>query len=46
VFAVDGREILTSQIYFPGASDQIPDNIFRPDLLAQPWSQTPMNGYV
>ena len=26
---------LTSQIYFPGISDQIPDGIFRPDLLAQ-----------
>jgi protocatechuate 3,4-dioxygenase beta subunit len=35
VFAADGREVLTSQIYFPGVSDQIPDNIFRPDLLAQ-----------
>ncbi len=35
VFAADGREVLTSQIYFPGVSDQIADNIFRPDLLAQ-----------
>jgi protocatechuate 3,4-dioxygenase beta subunit len=35
VFATDGRELLTSQIYFPGISDQIPDGIFRPDLLAQ-----------
>jgi protocatechuate 3,4-dioxygenase beta subunit len=35
VFAPDGQEMLTTQIYFPGISDQIPDEIFRPDLLAQ-----------
>lgn len=35
VFASDGQELLTTQIYFPGASEQIPDGIFRPDLLAR-----------
>jgi virginiamycin B lyase len=34
VFAPDGQELLTSQIYLPGISDQVPDGIFRPDLLA------------
>jgi virginiamycin B lyase len=35
VFAPDGQELLTSQIYIRGISDQIPDSIFRSDLLAQ-----------
>ena len=35
VFLPDGTEALTSQIYFPGISDQIPDRIFRADLLAE-----------
>jgi protocatechuate 3,4-dioxygenase beta subunit len=35
IFAPDGREVLTTQIYFSGVSDQIPDGIFRPDLLAR-----------
>jgi protocatechuate 3,4-dioxygenase beta subunit len=34
VFAPDGRELLTSQIYLPGLSDQIPDGIFSEELLA------------
>lgn len=35
VFAPDGQEVLTTQIYFSGVSDQVPDAIFRTDLLAQ-----------
>lgn len=35
VFAPDGRELLTTQIYIPGVSDQTPDGIFSPELLAQ-----------
>jgi virginiamycin B lyase len=35
VFAPDGAELLTSQIYFAGISDQVADSIFRDDLLAQ-----------
>lgn len=35
VFAPDGRELLTTQIYIPGLSDQTPDGIYRPELLAQ-----------
>ncbi len=35
VFAPNGREVLTTQVYFPGISDQIPDGVFRPDLLAR-----------
>jgi protocatechuate 3,4-dioxygenase beta subunit len=35
VFASDGKELLTTQIYFSGTSEQIPDGIFRPDLLAR-----------
>lgn len=35
VFAPDGRELLTTQIYIPGVSDQSPDGIFSPELLAQ-----------
>lgn len=35
VFAPDGWEVLTTQIYFAGISDQIPDGIFRADLLAR-----------
>jgi protocatechuate 3,4-dioxygenase beta subunit len=35
VFALDGRELLTTQIYIPGVSDQSPDGIFSPELLAQ-----------
>jgi protocatechuate 3,4-dioxygenase beta subunit len=34
VFAPDGRELLTTQIYIPGVSDQTPDGIFSPELLA------------
>jgi protocatechuate 3,4-dioxygenase beta subunit len=34
VFSTDGQELLTSQIYFAGISDQIADGIFRADLLA------------
>jgi protocatechuate 3,4-dioxygenase beta subunit len=34
LFTPDGQEMLTSQIYIPGISDQVPDGIFRPDLLA------------
>jgi protocatechuate 3,4-dioxygenase beta subunit len=35
VFAPDGRELLTTQIYIPGVSDRSPDGIFSPELLAQ-----------
>jgi protocatechuate 3,4-dioxygenase beta subunit len=35
LFAPDGRELLTTQIYFSGISDQVPDGIFRSDLLAR-----------
>jgi protocatechuate 3,4-dioxygenase beta subunit len=35
VFASDGQELLTTQIYFSGTSEEIPDGIFRPDLLAR-----------
>lgn len=35
VFGPDGRELLTTQIYIPGISDQSPDGIFSPELLAQ-----------
>jgi len=35
VFAPDGREVLTTQIYLPGISDQVPDGIFSPELLAR-----------
>jgi protocatechuate 3,4-dioxygenase beta subunit len=35
VFAPDGRELLTTQIYIPGVSDQTPDGIFSPELLAK-----------
>jgi protocatechuate 3,4-dioxygenase beta subunit len=34
VFSPNGQELLTSQIYFAGISDQIADGIFRADLLA------------
>jgi protocatechuate 3,4-dioxygenase beta subunit len=35
VFAPDGTELLTTQIYIPGVSDQSPDGIFSSELLAQ-----------
>ncbi len=37
IFAPDGGELLTTQLYIPGVSDQTPDGIggFRPDLLVQ-----------
>ena len=35
VFAPDGSELLTTQIYIPGLSDQTPDRIYDPQLLAQ-----------
>jgi protocatechuate 3,4-dioxygenase beta subunit len=35
VFAPDGKELLTTQIYIPGLSDQTPDGIYSPELLAQ-----------
>lgn len=35
VFAPSGEEWLTSQIYFQGISDQVPDGIYRADLLAE-----------
>lgn len=34
IFASDGRELLTTQLYLRGISDQIPDGIFDPALLA------------
>jgi protocatechuate 3,4-dioxygenase beta subunit len=34
VFAPDGPELLTSQIYLPGISDQVQDRIYSPALLA------------
>jgi protocatechuate 3,4-dioxygenase beta subunit len=34
VFAPGGREILTTQLYLPGISDQIPDGFFDASLLA------------
>lgn len=34
LFDAQGQEVLTSQIYFAGISDQIPDSIFSPELLA------------
>jgi protocatechuate 3,4-dioxygenase beta subunit len=34
VFAPEGAELLTSQIYLPGISDQVPDGIYNPALLA------------
>jgi len=35
VFDAQARELLTTQIYLRGVSDQIPDAIYNPDLLAQ-----------
>jgi protocatechuate 3,4-dioxygenase beta subunit len=35
VFAPEGAELLTSQIYLPGISDQVPDGIYDPALLAE-----------
>lgn len=35
VFAPYGSELLTTQIYIPGLSDQTPDRIYDPQLLAQ-----------
>ena len=35
LFGPDGSELLTSQIYFAGISDQVADGIFQADLLAQ-----------
>jgi len=34
VFAPDGRDVLTSQIYFQGESEQVSDSLFRSDLIA------------
>lgn len=41
VFAPDGGEILTTQLYLPGISDQIPDAIFDASLLARDESPDP-----
>jgi hypothetical protein len=41
VFAPDGREILTTQLYLPGISDQIPDAIFDASLLTHGESPDP-----
>lgn len=35
VFAPDGTELLTSQVYLPGISDQVPDGIYNRALLAE-----------
>jgi protocatechuate 3,4-dioxygenase beta subunit len=35
VFDAQGRELLTTQIYLRGVSDQTPDAIYNPNLLAQ-----------
>jgi protocatechuate 3,4-dioxygenase beta subunit len=35
VFGADGSELLTTQIYLTGVSEQIEDSIFRPELLAR-----------
>ena len=35
VFSPDGRELLTTQIYLTGVSEQVADSIFTPDLLAR-----------
>jgi protocatechuate 3,4-dioxygenase beta subunit len=35
VLDAQGRELLTTQIYLRGVSDQFPDAIYNPDLLAQ-----------
>jgi protocatechuate 3,4-dioxygenase beta subunit len=41
VFAPDGREILTTQLYLPGISDQIPDAISDASLLTHGESPDP-----
>jgi protocatechuate 3,4-dioxygenase beta subunit len=35
VFGPDGRELITTQIYLVGISDQVADSIYDPALLAQ-----------